>query len=230
MTNTEFHPLLEVGISMLKGRNPYATEPEISEMSQALRKFINGEISFSKIQEYFIGKKYDYSQLEKIKVILAISNAPWRSIEKPKKLLMKSRMNRSKVYWDEASDLRLLAAIHKYGLDDWYSVAQFVGSPMTCVDCSQRWFRRLDPRISTELMNENEDKKLQGLAECFNKDWRRVSQEMGNRTETQCRFRYNLISKKPLFEQNSDYPIVCTEETVFCDDRFMPVFEFNLID
>ena len=99
--------------------------------------------------------------------------------------------------WTEPEDIRLLAAIHKLGLESWGSVADFVGSGRSRSQCSQRWFRGLDPRISKVVWSREEDEKLMELVEEFgDHSWTKIASILGNRSDAQCRYRYNHLAKE----------------------------------
>jgi hypothetical protein len=71
-----------------------------------------------------------------------------------------------------------------------------VGNSRTRSQCSQRWQRGLDPRISRRPWAREEGTALaRAVAICGEKAWIRVSQELGNRSDVQCRYRYSQIRK-----------------------------------
>jgi hypothetical protein len=98
--------------------------------------------------------------------------------------------------WTADEDKKLLQAIEMYGQDNWSAVAEFVGS-RTKSQCSQRWTRNLNPNLSKETRTEEEDEKLLQLVEKYgNKNWAKIAQQMGNRSDVQCRYHYNQLQKK----------------------------------
>jgi hypothetical protein len=98
--------------------------------------------------------------------------------------------------WTAVEDARLLAGIRKHGLENWSSVARFVGSGRSRSQCSQRWQRGLDPRISRSPWTAREDTILRSLvAQYGEKSWIRVSTELWNRSDVQCRYRYMQLQK-----------------------------------
>jgi hypothetical protein len=97
--------------------------------------------------------------------------------------------------WSEQEDLRLLAGVHRYGLNAWGSVALFIGNSRQRSQCVQRWARGLDPRISKLPWTEAEDAALMGLVRVYGeKAWTRIATEMGNRCDVQCRYRFRQLS------------------------------------
>jgi hypothetical protein len=100
--------------------------------------------------------------------------------------------------WDEVEDFRLLAGIYRYGLKDWGTVAKFIGNGRATGQCSQRWQRCLNSDIKKELWSEEEELKLFSLVKCYGKSsWTKVAARLPNRTDVQCRYRFNLLSDAP---------------------------------
>jgi hypothetical protein len=94
--------------------------------------------------------------------------------------------------WTIDEDNRLFAGIRRYGLESaWSTVAEFVGNGRTRSQCSQRWIRVLDPRISRSDWTDDEDRRLRDLVEVHGeKAWMKVGSLMGDRSDVQCRYRY----------------------------------------
>jgi hypothetical protein len=98
--------------------------------------------------------------------------------------------------WTHDEDLRLLAAIYRFGTDDWERVSAFVGSGRSKSQCHQRWTRGLDPRIVKATWTAEQDEQLLMLVALYGeKCWTRVAVGVGNRCDVQCRYRYNILKK-----------------------------------
>jgi hypothetical protein len=98
--------------------------------------------------------------------------------------------------WTLTEDNRLLCAIHRYGLQAWPAVAAFVGNNRERTQCAQRWFRGLDPRICKDDWTEAEDLRLMQLVtQRPDAGWTRISREIGNRSDVQCRYRYLSLKR-----------------------------------
>ena len=107
--------------------------------------------------------------------------------------------------WTVAEDNRLLAGIYKHGMDNWATISKFVGNGRTRPQCSQRWYRALDPKISKETWSEEEDKKLLSLIKEYgDKKWTQIALLMGNRTDVQCRYRNKQLQRKTIGSTISD--------------------------
>jgi hypothetical protein len=99
--------------------------------------------------------------------------------------------------WSPAEDDRLLAAIHRFGLDNWASVANFVGGGRQRAQCSQRWFRGLDPRISKNQWSvADELRLLQLVREKGSRGWTTIAAAMGNRSDVQCRYHFFQMQRE----------------------------------
>lgn len=106
--------------------------------------------------------------------------------------------------WTEYEDQRLLAGIHKFGTDNWVSVAAFVGNGRTRAQCSQRWTRGLDPRISKDKWSPEDEESLMRLVIQYGtKSWTRIAQEIGNRSDVQCRYHYKQMKQEMDLDSDS---------------------------
>jgi hypothetical protein len=181
-------PLLAVGRSYFHDICfPLDCEQEIESLiSSVIENSLTSE-SATQLCERLIGTSKPIVRLLKI---LSVSDEPI-----PAKTHFGRRRARKKTEsWTEEEDQRLLAGIHRFGIDSWSSVAVFVGNSRRRSQCVQRWSRGLDPRISKAPWSDLEDAKLRGLIERFGtKSWTRVANELGNRSDVQCRYRFKQL-------------------------------------
>jgi hypothetical protein len=130
--------------------------------------------------------------IEKLTAILTVKDQPLCA--SPKVRFQNPSIRKKSEVWSEYEDQRLLAGIHKFGIGAWGSIARFVGHNRTKAQCCQRWCRGLDPRISKSMWTSAEDYRLQALVHQFGrKAWTRIATEMGNRSDVQCRYRFNHL-------------------------------------
>jgi hypothetical protein len=102
--------------------------------------------------------------------------------------------------WTPYEDQRLLAGIHRFGLQDWPAVSLFVGNDRTKAQCSQRWGRGLDPKISKDQWTSEQDQQLLELVALHGEgNWMKISTELGTRCDVQCRYRYKQLQKRDEF-------------------------------
>lgn len=98
--------------------------------------------------------------------------------------------------WSAYEDQRLFAGVRKFGLDNWTVVADFVGNGRTRSQCSQRWFRGLNPALFKGPWTEEEEEKLANLVQEFGeKSWKRIAALFGNRSDVQCRYHFQQMQK-----------------------------------
>lgn len=198
--------LVQVGVSFALEYNDKLSEDKIAVLEHAFEDFIDGKRSvFDAAQDFntIIGTT---KPLDRIAAIIQTSDVPIPNFS----LLQQSGgANRKKTRsWTDYEDQRLLAAIHRYGTDNWLAVANFVGNGRTRAQCSQRWVRGLDPRISKDRWTEEDEKQLQRLVDLYGvKSWTRVASEMGNRSDVQCRYHYKQMQQGNFYEEEPETKI-----------------------
>lgn len=129
--------------------------------------------------------------LNRVSLLKMIDDTPIPAKTKPNDFSKKTRP------WTLKEDNRLLAAIMRFGLDNWSKVSKFVGNNRTRGQCSQRWSRGLNPSISRVEWNPKEDSMLMNYVKIHgNKRWSKISSLLGNRSDVQCRYRYKQLIKK----------------------------------
>ncbi|OHT17517.1 Myb-like DNA-binding domain containing protein [Tritrichomonas foetus] len=191
-------PLFTIAKSFIADSCRHNDLQKQEECLVVIKSFIKGEIELDvasqKVRE-LIGST---SPIDKIQNILTVSPNPLPSHDNnnsdndPLVANKKRKLNP----WSEAEDLRLYAGIYKYGLEDWNTVARFVGNSRTRAQCSQRWSRGLDPHIKKCSWTTEEEKRLVELVNIHGmKAWTLISQKLGNRSDVQCRYHYNQIIK-----------------------------------
>lgn len=166
-----------------------------------IEKYINGFIHYDEackeIQQYISST----IPLEKIHSILTVNEEPLPPIDQSsidQDQLSSSSLSRKRKLnlWDQMEDIRLLAGIHRYGLENWLAVSKFVGHSRTRSQCSQRWNRGLDPHLKKCRWTTEEEEKLQELIQKHGvKAWTQIAQKLGNRSDVQCRYHYNQMMK-----------------------------------
>ncbi|OHS99750.1 hypothetical protein TRFO_33741 [Tritrichomonas foetus] len=98
--------------------------------------------------------------------------------------------------WTASEDQRLLSGIYRFGLNDWQNICQFVGNCRTKSQCSQRWFRGLNPKIIKGPWSKEEEQDLIRLVQKHGeKNWKKISTVLSNRSDAQCRYHYCQMKK-----------------------------------
>jgi hypothetical protein len=131
--------------------------------------------------------------IERLQSILSVPDTPPADGARDGDPGKKNRM------WGPTEDARLLAAIHRHGVDNWRVIAQLVGNSRSCGQCSQRWFRVLDPRLSHCQWTGLEEFRLMQLVRYYgSRSWTQIAAHMGNRSDVQCRYHYRrMLADKP---------------------------------
>jgi hypothetical protein len=179
-------PLFDLAVLYTADSFPGLTDSDRSELQSLVQKYVDGSIPYEAIALIYRTKFGTTAPIDRVKEILEVSDRPLPShLPNPEGIRQKTR------HWSPIEDTRLLAALHKFGTDNWGAISQFVGNNRTRSQCSQRWQRGIDPRISRGRWSPEEEAKLLKLVAQFgDKSWIRISAAMGNRSDIQCRYRY----------------------------------------
>lgn len=162
---------------------------------KVIQDFIYQKISFLSAARIFLSELGTIKHIERLQTIMSLCNSlPPISHD------LQIEFEKKKTHpWTLDEDNRLLAAIHKYGSCNWGAISQFVGNGRTKAQCCSRWCRVLDPHISKAEWTNNEDQKLLMLvAKYGNNNFSKVSYELGNRSDFQCKYRYKQLTKDPI--------------------------------
>ena len=192
MNETSFRPILEIARSFIK--------PELNEDNEENLNYI-----MSILEQYLENKK----TREEIIIVLndfLKSLEPLDKIDSIiKPLLTPNLLNstgtslgrQKSIPWTNEEDEKLKKAVEEHGSNNWGTVADEVGNGRTRSQCSQRWNRVINPKISKANWTQEEEQKLLNAVEAYGvKAWTRVASEFGNRSDVQCRFKYNFLMKK----------------------------------
>jgi hypothetical protein len=193
MEAARFQPLLALSEHSITEACPNIPPKLLSELQQIMLHFMRGIITSQRAATIFLQKMGTTAPVNRIAAILRVPETPISGRCEP----FQSVSGRRKIQsWSEYEDQRLLCAISRFGLDDWTSVAQFVGNQRTRAKCAQRWFRGLDPRISRVMWTPQEEMQLTELVQQYGPTaWTRISAGIGNRSDAQCRYHYLQMIK-----------------------------------
>ena len=190
--------LLNVAISFLQDEFPEVSDDKLLECRLILDEFIKSPQNFDKFNRLLFEKIGKNETISKINRVLVVSQSPQSYVlpdvpELGEKPIFGRRKARP---WTYEEDIRLLSGIHIYGIDNWNAIVPLVGAGRTRPQCSQRWFRGIDPKISKRKWSEEEDNHLMSLVDQFGENsWSKVSNQMGDRSDVQCRYHYFQIKK-----------------------------------
>jgi len=196
-------PLVEIALYYATDGEPEKLTPEsIHKVRTVFSKYIIGSINYADASSQLSAEVGSSASLDKVDAILRTPDIPL-PLSGGFFIDNSRHSSRAKTHpWSVYEDQRLLSGLNKYGVDDWASIAIFVGNGRTKAQCSQRWFRGLDPRINKEQWTAEQDSQLVKLVTLYGeKAWTKVASEIGNRCDVQCRYRYKQLKKEPSFEE-----------------------------
>lgn len=182
--------LTELGISFVESAGFSLNVESTKTLTNIFQDYVSGKQNFSTTAtsvQSVIGRLDPLIRLKEI-IELPEMPLPYRTIDDqgPRK---KTRT------WTAIEDQRLLAGVARFGVDNWHGVAQFLGSGRNRAQCSQRWSRCLNPKISKKPWSKEEDQKLLQLVEIHgNKAWMKISLLFENRSDVQLRYRWKQLN------------------------------------
>ena len=212
MRNTKAIPLMDMGLFYAQQSCKSMSNETCDKVKEVLHNMLFHKMKPAEcriIMKLLIGS---YEAIDKIEDILKVEPGPPNDeANSETKTLKKTRA------WNKVEDKRLLCAIHKYGLNDWRNVSLFVGNGRTKAQCYQRWYRTLNPYISKDPWSQEDDKKLLHCVEMYgDHSWTKVSEVIKTRTDVQCRYRYNMLTKKNHITSTDDHDDMIQTE-ITCD-------------
>jgi hypothetical protein len=189
-------PLLDIAMSYVHSSAPALSDASaLADIRTAFSQMIAGE-SPGPVSALLLTHTGKTDAVDRISAILAAEGTPPPKDPPPSTDRFHSFRHRPRA-WTKAEDVRLLAGIHKHGLEDWTSVAKFVGGGRNRAQCAQRWTRGLDPRISTDQWSpEDEAKLIRLLSGKPSIGWTQIAVEMENRSDVQCRYHFFQMRKQ----------------------------------
>jgi hypothetical protein len=199
--SSEFKPLVALSELYILEDCPGISDATLGELRRILDHYLTGVLSFERASMIFIKKIHTDAPLQRISAIIHVPDVPiprdflpQDSTFQIRKGIMRSRKKSRP--WTEYEDQRLLCAVHKYGLENWAAVSEFIGNERTRAQCSQRWFRGLDPRISRVLWTQAEEQQLMELVQKHGDHaWMKIAIELGSRSDSQCRYHYHHMTR-----------------------------------
>lgn len=107
------------------------------------------------------------------------------------------RARRSALPWTTAESKTLSLLVNLYGAKEWQFVAKILQSKhnnnRTAAQCSQRWCRVINPTINKGAWDLREDKLLCEKYDDLQGSWCKIVKFFPDRTDTQCKRRYEKI-------------------------------------
>lgn len=188
-------PIMLIANSYILDECRDISEKALKHLEDTVVAWLRGELNPINAHRIFTISIGNAKPLERLNRILSVSEYPIPDSGAVFDDLQGFFLRKRTRPWSDYEDMRLIAGIHKFGLDAWGSVARFVGNSRTKAQCCQRWTRGLDPRLSKIQWTKEEDRKLMDLIARYGpKSWTKIASEFGNRCDVQCRYRFKQIT------------------------------------
>jgi hypothetical protein len=182
-------PLSDIALQYLSKLGPPPADSIKEDVRQTLNALIDGRTTIEDAKIQLIEVPNGDTLVRLIQDILNVPEDPPPYVAPAVPIANYQRKRTQQ--WTTAEDMRLIAALHRFGESDWGRAATFVGNGRTRAQCSQRWQRKLDPRISSNSWTASDERQLLELVLQHGvQAWAKISRELGNRSDVQCRFRY----------------------------------------
>ena len=189
-------PLVSVAVLFAKQAAPSTFTKDIGDrIGEAFTAYLAGKLDQASVADLLLSTVGTTVPLDKINAILTVPDTPLIAQPMPADALPTARKKSRP--WTPQEDYRLLAGMHRFGIENWAAIATFVGNGRTRAQCAQRWFRGLDPRICKDQWTPEEEERLLTLLRMGGKGrgWTAVALEMGNRSDVQCRYHFMQMQR-----------------------------------
>jgi hypothetical protein len=186
--------LCEFFIAQFENEFTGLAHDQYPQVLQIITDYLHRASTYDQANSLFSSISSSSTLLDHIREIVEVSHAPIPEVDSP--ACTRTSARRKMKMWSHGEDVRLLSGIYRFGLTDWASIARFVGHSRTRGQCAQRWTRGLDPRISKVPWNATENAQLLHLVHVYGeRSWMKISSVMTNRSDVQCRYRYNQLKR-----------------------------------
>lgn len=186
--------LTEIGLNYLFEMNTDIIPSQIPYIKHMINLYVTEQIPYDELVHQLKDLVHSTVAFERLKEIMNCAFDPIPLA--PDIELNQFDARRKTRSWNKIEDNRLLYAVNKFGQDNWMQVANFVGNGRTRSMCSQRWIRVLDPKISRSHWSPCEENRLLQLVRIHGeKNWMKIANEFGNRSDVQCRYKFLQMKK-----------------------------------
>ena len=206
-----------------------------NKIMEAIENYINNH-QYEEAKEIFQNVVGSTCGLEQVREIIEVSEEPLPALKPPQSSISlkgegeeeKNFFQRKSRNWSEVEDKRLLSGILQYGTDNWEIISIFVGNSRSRAQCSQRWFRILNPELSkNSWSSEEEDQLIHYVEEYGDKSWTKISRLMKTRSDVQCRYHYlQLIRNNSIINTNKNKNKECFPNQFITPTQF-PLLIYN---
>jgi len=107
----------------------------------------------------------------------------------------KTRKNRHR--WTQERDSKLLEGVEKYGIKKWSHIAKtYLKNVVTGKQCRERYKSHLDPTKDHTPFSNEEIEAIKRLVNIYGRKWKKISEELPNRTEGHIKNCFHVQIKK----------------------------------
>jgi hypothetical protein len=193
--NLTIQALVEVIMASFPNEDQLGMSPPTRDfVSCSIDRFLRDQLPFHELLAAVASSVGVTQPIERLRAILDTGPDPIPT--PPTEPNPESSRRRSRT-WTSYEDQRLLAGIYRHGIENWTSISKFVGNGRTRSQCSQRWYRGLNPKICREQWTKEEEQRLMYLVmKHGDQSWTNISCKLGNRSDVQCRYRYRQLQKE----------------------------------
>ncbi|OHS98465.1 hypothetical protein TRFO_35139 [Tritrichomonas foetus] len=164
-------------------------------VSSAIESFLKKTITYSQLYNIVLQTTGIVQPIERLKSILQTCPEPIPEPDDDE--IGKSKYRRKSRPWTTYEDQRLICAIYHNGIENWTQISKFVGNGRTRSQCSQRWYRGLNPKINKNQWTKEEESRLIDVVQQYgDKSWTKIASKMGNRSDVQCRYRFKQLIRE----------------------------------
>jgi len=220
----EHSPLTDIALSSVYELVTQLSKEQLNRVNEALDSFLARTLSYNEASQIIMPILGSIQPLEKLNEVITTPDNPIPY--QPNNYAIQNGAGRVKTRaWNPYEDRRLLAGIFKFGTNDWSVISNYVGNGRTKAQCSQRWQRGLDPKIKKTPWTSEQDAKLLRNVELYgDKSWTRIAMEIGDRSDVQCRYRYNQMKKEDNFQDRLEKALT-VDISVKNEDSTGPVLQ-----
>jgi hypothetical protein len=186
--------LTEVTLANFENRSIRLTDSETDALTGLVERFLCHAISFDSLCRAASQIVSDIHPLSMLQAVDSMSPDPIPFSDDD---VGRHGTRRCGRYWSTYEDQRLLAGILRFGIENWTSIAAFVGNGRSRSQCSQRWYRGLNPSVVKGQWSKEEEERLVELVRSSgDQSWTKIALQLGNRSDVQCRYRYHQLLKE----------------------------------
>ena len=186
--------MVDLALSYVDGTVSDLSQDTKAELTRLFNSYLHEELSYESCRDSLLSLIGRDDSLVRIREIMLQPEEPLPYREDRDSDDCQMSLRKKTRTWTAIEDQRLLAGVARFGIDNWQTVAHFLGNGRNRAQCSQRWTRCLNPKISKKSWSPEDDQQLKDLVNLYgDKSWTKIASIMGNRSDVQCRYHYRQL-------------------------------------